>query len=80
MFAIFWALVSESHARGRITSSSADLHMAVATLVSLRLVARCSGGGDVLDANGKFRVNIGWEVVRGVGRSVGVEVEDFLVD
>jgi origin recognition complex subunit 5 len=61
-------------------SSTADVPMAVATLASLRLIVRMGAGADVLDASTKWKVNVGWDVVRGVARSVGVEVEDFLID
>jgi origin recognition complex subunit 5 len=27
-----------------------------------------------------WRVNVGWEVVRGLGRSIGVEVEEWLIE
>ncbi|KAI1495846.1 origin recognition complex subunit 5 C-terminus-domain-containing protein [Biscogniauxia marginata] len=37
-------------------------------------------GGADMDRGGKWRVNVGWEVVRGVGRSMGVEVEEWLVE
>ncbi|KAI5923780.1 origin recognition complex subunit 5 C-terminus-domain-containing protein [Camillea tinctor] len=37
-------------------------------------------GGADMDRGGKWRVNIGWEVVRGVGRSMGIEVEEWLVE
>jgi len=33
-----------------------------------------------LDGSGKYRVAVGWEVIRGVARSVGVEAEDYLAD
>ncbi|KAE8447309.1 hypothetical protein EG329_010867 [Mollisiaceae sp. DMI_Dod_QoI] len=62
-------------------NGSADVLMAVATLASLRLLVRMGGPNqDVLDAGTKYRVAVGWEVVRGVARSVGVEVEDYLAD
>jgi origin recognition complex subunit 5 len=38
------------------------------------------GSGDVMDRGGKWRINIGWEVVRGLGRSIGVEVEEWLIE
>ncbi len=62
---------------------AADVGMAIATLASLRLLVRVGGtqaGGDPLDRGGKWRVNVGWEVVRGLGRSMGVEVEDWLIE
>jgi origin recognition complex subunit 5 len=61
-------------------SGSADVLGALATLASLRLVVKTSKVADVLDASTKFRVNVGWEVIRGVGRAVGVEVEDYVLD
>ncbi|KAL7624524.1 hypothetical protein AAE478_006089 [Parahypoxylon ruwenzoriense] len=68
-----------------------DVGMAIATLASLRLLVRVGGGGggvggagagtgDTMDRGGKWRVGVGWEVVRGVGRSMGVEVEEWLVE
>jgi origin recognition complex subunit 5 len=60
--------------------STADIPMAIATLASLRLVVKTSNAADPLDASTKWKVSVGWDVVRGVARSVGVEVEDFLLD
>lgn len=89
--AVFWTVLEDSNiwrrggglsGMGRL-KGSADVQMAVATLASLRLLVRIgggAGGGDGLEAGGKWKVNVGWEVVRGVARSVGVEVEDYLVD
>ncbi|KAI0384897.1 origin recognition complex subunit 5 C-terminus-domain-containing protein [Hypomontagnella monticulosa] len=64
-------------------SVDADVGMAIATLASLRLLIRVGGAGgtaDAMDRGGKWRVGVGWEVVRGVGRSMGVEVEEWLVE
>ena len=57
----------------------------VATLAGLRLIVKAGagvgGGGDVLEAaGGKWRVNVGWETVRGVARSVGFDVESYLIE
>ncbi|CAM1509381.1 Fc.00g031200.m01.CDS01 [Cosmosporella sp. VM-42] len=57
-----------------------DVGMAIATLASLRLLVRVGGQGDVMDRGGKWRINVGWEVIRGIGRSIGVEVEEWLID
>jgi len=88
MLAIFHAIREEGNAgtggiRGRaILGGSADIQMAVATLGSLRLLVRVgsAGGGDALDGGCRYKVAVGWEVVRGLARSVGVEVEDYLAD
>ena len=68
----------------------ADVAMALATLSSLRLLVRVGagagaggggwGGGADLDRGAKWRVNVGWEVIRALGRSMGVEVEEWLVE
>jgi origin recognition complex subunit 5 len=34
----------------------------------------------MMDCGGKWRVNVGWEVIRGLGRGVGVEVEEWLIE
>jgi origin recognition complex subunit 5 len=62
-----------------------DVGMALATLASLRLLVRVgssstTSGGNDMDRGGRWRVNVGWEAVRGVGRSMGIEVEDWLVE
>lgn len=60
-----------------------DAGMAIATLSSLRLLVRVGGagaaGGD-MDRGGRWRVGVGWEIVKGVGRSLGIEVEEWLVE
>lgn len=85
MLAIFHAVRADSHAFGRgkgKVEGSADVLMAVSTLVSLRLLVRMgpASTADVLDAGTKYRVAVGWEVVRSVARSVGVEAEDYLAE
>jgi origin recognition complex subunit 5 len=81
MLAIFHAMrIDAGVANG--STSTADIPMAIATLASLRLVVRtsASANADALDAGAKWKVNVGWEVVRGMARSVGVEVEDFIIE
>ncbi len=80
---------------GRGMTVDGDVGMAIATLASLRLLVRVGGGaaasssgggggwgggGADLDRWSKWRVNVGWEVIRALGRSMGVEVEDWLID
>ncbi|KAF4120956.1 origin recognition complex subunit 5 [Geosmithia morbida] len=88
MLAIFsavrveWGLVTETSAGpgGGKGALDADVAMAMATLTSLRLLNRIGIGGDVMDRGGKWRINVGWDVVRGVGRGMGVEVDEWLID
>jgi origin recognition complex subunit 5 len=63
-----------------VSGADADIGMALATLSSLRLLVRVGAGGDPLDRGGKWRVNIGWEVIRSLGRSMHVEVEEWLIE
>ncbi len=84
MLAIFAAVRGEWEARAEAgREEDADVGMAISTLASLRLLVKVGGaaaGGDVMDCGGKWRVNVGWEVIRGLGRGVGVEVEEWLIE
>ena len=75
LFAIFRALLLDA------VPQTADLYTSVATLTSLKLLVRTGVGGanDALEPGGRWRVGIGWEFVRGMGRNVGVEVGEYLV-
>ncbi|MCJ1357317.1 MAG: hypothetical protein MMC33_007313 [Icmadophila ericetorum] len=75
LMAIFHAIVPR-----KVQSGSADVMAQIATLASLRLIAKASGSADVLDAGSKWRVNVGWEYIRGLGKRVGCEVEDYLAE
>ena len=59
----------------------ADIYTQIATLTSMRLLVRAGGAGssDPLDLGARWRVNFGWEWVRGLGRSVNLEVGEYLV-
>ncbi|KAF2711086.1 hypothetical protein K504DRAFT_404259 [Pleomassaria siparia CBS 279.74] len=59
----------------------ADLLTQISTLCSMRLLVKSGGMGssDVLGEGGRWRVGFGWEFVRGLGRSVGIEVGEYLV-
>jgi len=89
MLAIFAAVRGEwddkNHQHYADTAAApldADIGMAIATLASLKLLVRVGGaaGADLMDHGGKWRVNVGWEVVRGLGRSMGVEIEEWLIE
>lgn len=83
MLAIFAAMRSEWADDGGLTTGSVvdgDIGMAISTLASLRLLMKVGTGGDPMDRGGKWRINVGWDVIRGVGRSLGIEVEEWLVD
>ncbi|KAK2063011.1 origin recognition complex subunit Orc5 [Colletotrichum caudatum] len=83
MLAIFAAMRSEwagdnGFAAGSVVDG--DVGMAISTLASLRLLMRVGTAGDPTDRGGKWRINVGWDIIRGVGRSLGIEVEEWLVD
>ncbi|RGP66452.1 hypothetical protein FLONG3_8889 [Fusarium longipes] len=64
MMAIFAAVRTE-WADGTAVGAAGldgDVAMAVSTLVSLRLLTRVGGAGDVMDRSGKWRINVAWEV------------------
>ena len=75
LLAIFHAILPHAHAGG-----GADAMCQIATLVRLRLIVKSGGTGDVLEGGAKWRVNVGWEFVRGVGRGVGFDVENYLIE
>ncbi|OJD28642.1 male sterility protein [Diplodia corticola] len=75
LLAIFRAVLPPQDA----PPASADVYTAVATLNSLRLLLRSgAAGADPLDGSCKWRVNYGWEYVRDLGRSVGLEMGEYL--
>jgi origin recognition complex subunit 5 len=88
MLAIFHAIKEDADGRGRLgtgrdlTAGAADIQLAVATLASLRLLVKmgAANGGDTLDCGTKYKVAVGWEVVRGIARSVGIEAEDYVAE
>ncbi|KAF2427180.1 hypothetical protein EJ08DRAFT_593322 [Tothia fuscella] len=58
---------------------NADILTQLATLSSLRLLQRAGvAGSDVLDPACKWRVNCGWDYVVALGRSIGLEMRDYL--
>lgn len=90
LMAIFHAIKDDADDSGKYqgkgkavpVTGAADIQMAVSTLASLRLLVRLgpANSADILDGGVKYRIAIGWDVVRGIARSVGVEAEDYLVD
>ena len=73
--AIFHAIVPR-----KIQPGSADVMAQIATLASLRLIVKASAAADVMDAGSKWRVNVGWEYVRGLAKKVEFEVEEYLAE
>ncbi|KAL7948172.1 origin recognition complex subunit 5 C-terminus domain-containing protein [Trichoderma barbatum] len=80
MLAIFEAVRTEWVGSAAVLSGpDGDIGMALATLASLRLLIRI-GTGDIMDRSGKWRINVGWEVMRGIGRGIGVNIEEWLME
>ena len=75
LLAIFHAIVPKDAGR---ETTGVDILASIATLASLRLLIKTSVGADVLGSGSKWRVNVGWDMARGLGREVGVEVEAWI--
>lgn len=65
--------------------ATADIYGLVATLTGLRLLVRAGGalgGGDVLEAGGKWRVGtaVTWDFVLGLARGLRFELEDYIAE
>jgi origin recognition complex subunit 5 len=58
---------------------NAQILAQIATLMSLRLLVKQGAtNSDTLDPSIRFKVNCSWEYVASIGRSVGLEVRDYL--
>ena len=79
MLAIFAAVQLEWSAKNG-GAVDADVGMAVATLASLRLMVRVGASGDVMDRAGRWRITVGWYTIKELGRSVGVEMDEWLIE
>src|SRR5579871_3276527 len=56
-----------------------DIFTQIATLSSLRLLLKAgTAGTDTLDPGCKWRINCGWEYIATLGRSVGIEMRDYV--
>jgi origin recognition complex subunit 5 len=75
MLAIFQSIVPHDG-----IACNADIMTQIATLASLRLVCKSVSSADSLDAGAKWRVNVGWEHVQALARSVRFDVESYLVE
>lgn len=75
LLAIFHAIVPHP-----VPAGAADLMTEIATLASLRMVVKTSATADVLEAGTKWRVNVGWEFVRLLGRGLKFDLEDYLAE
>ncbi|KAI9798461.1 MAG: hypothetical protein M1825_005341 [Sarcosagium campestre] len=74
LLAIYHAILLED------VDSTADIYTEIATLASLRLLTKASASADVLEAQTKWRVNVGWEYVRRIARTVDLEMENYLAE
>ena len=75
MLAIFHAIIPHPIPRGM-----GDVMGQIATLASSKMLVKTVTIADVLDAGTKWRVNVGWEYIQSVARTVGFEVEGFLAE
>lgn len=73
LMAIFHAIIPHDIA------PAVDILAQVATLTSLRLLVKASVL-DPLDGATKWKVNVGWDYIRGVARSIKFDIEDRLAE
>lgn len=73
LFAIFHAILPHAYPGG-----AADIMCQLATLAGLRLMIKSGGTGDILEGATKWKVNVGWDFVRGVASGVGFDIEHYL--
>ena len=59
--------------------SSVDIQAQIATLTSLRLLVKATAL-DPLDGSAKWKVNVGWEYIRGIARSIKFDIEDYMLE
>ena len=59
-------------------AQTADVSTQVATLSNFRLLLRAGPTADPLDAGCKWRVNCGWEYIASLGRTVGLDMRDWI--
>ncbi|KAF8540797.1 origin recognition complex subunit 5 C-terminus-domain-containing protein [Trichophaea hybrida] len=59
--------------------SSVDIQAQIATLTSLRLLMKVTSL-DPLDGSAKWKVNVGWEYIRGIARSIKFDIEDYMAE
>ncbi|KAI5852322.1 origin recognition complex subunit 5 C-terminus-domain-containing protein [Tricharina praecox] len=58
---------------------SVDVQAQIATLTSLRLLVKATSL-DPLDGSAKWKVNVGWEYIRSIARSVKFDIEDYMIE
>jgi origin recognition complex subunit 5 len=73
LLAIFPVIMPES------IPSSVDIQAQIATLTSLRLLMKVTSL-DPLDGSSKWKVNVGWEYIRRIARTIKFDIEDYLVE
>ena len=75
MLAIFHAILPYPIAGG-----TSDLMSQIATLASSKMLVKTSAMADILDSGTKWRINIGWEYIQVIARTIGFEIEGFLAE
>lgn len=75
MLAIFHAILPFP-----MSSITADLQTQISTLLSLRLLVHQSGSADVLEAQTKWRVNVGWDYILRIADSLRFDIVDYVAE
>ncbi|MCJ1287522.1 hypothetical protein MMC26_006874 [Xylographa opegraphella] len=75
MVAIFHAITPHP-----VPGGTGDLMSQIATLASSKMLVKTSTMADILDAGTKWRVNVGWDYIQVITRTIGFEIEAFLAE
>ncbi|KAI5787186.1 origin recognition complex subunit 5 C-terminus-domain-containing protein [Geopyxis carbonaria] len=73
MLAIFHSIIPQD------IEPTSDIMAQIATLTSLRLLVKASSL-DPLDGSARWKVNVEWEYIRGIARSVKFDIEDRMAE
>ncbi|EMR08074.1 hypothetical protein PNEG_03514 [Pneumocystis murina B123] len=74
MLAIFLAIQSNEDI---LTS---DIYTQIENLATLKMLIRTSLTSDKLDSASRWKVNVSWNFVQKIAKSVGFELEDYLIE
>lgn len=78
LLAIFYSITADD---GVVVDSASDIYHQIASLVSLHLLARASGGADGIRLDGvRLKCNIALDTATAIARQLGLDLTAYLAD